>query len=85
MIHEITGGYKVAYHPVEDDPERVFEVDWSPPFKRVYMIPELEKALNVTFPPASDFAKPGVRVSMLLHCVQLNRFFALLFSMRFSS
>ncbi len=73
MVHEITGGYKVPYHPVEDDPERVFEVDWTPPFRRVYMIPELEKALNVAFPPASDFAKPGV--CMLLYCVQLIAFF----------
>ena len=56
---EIHGAYKVPYHPVEGDDEKVFEVDWSPPFRRVNMIPELEKQLNVTFPPATEFDKPG--------------------------
>lgn len=58
MVYEITGGYKVTYHPVEDDPDKTFEVDWTPPFNRVYMIPELEKALKVTFPPPDEFGKP---------------------------
>ena len=49
----------MTYHPVEDNSDKVFEVDWTPPFRRVYMIPELEKALNVTFPPANEFDKPG--------------------------
>ncbi len=71
MIHEITGSYKVTYHPVEDDPDKVFEVDWTPPFKRVYMIPELEKALNVKFPPPSDFAKPGKSVSVQSFLINL--------------
>lgn len=59
MVTEIRGTYKVPYHPVEGDPDKVFEVDWTPPFRRVHMIPELEKQLNVTFPPASEFYKPG--------------------------
>ena len=59
MVKEIHGSYKVPYHPVEGDAEKVFEVDWSPPFRRVYMIPELEKCLNVTFPPPTEFDKPG--------------------------
>lgn len=59
MVNEIHGTYNVPYHPVEGDEERVFNVDWTPPFKRVHMIPELEKQLDVTFPPATDFNKPG--------------------------
>ena len=38
---------------------QVFEVNWSPPFQRVYMIPELEKQLGVKFPPPSEFHSPG--------------------------
>ena len=38
---------------------QVFEVNWAPPFQRVYMIPELEKQLGVKFPPPSDFHSPG--------------------------
>ena len=60
MVMEIHGTYKVPYHPIDGDTEKVFDVDWSPPFRRVKMIPELEKKLNVTFPPATEFAKPGL-------------------------
>ena len=56
---EIHGTYKLTYHPVEGDSEKVFEVDFTPPFRRVKMIPELEKQLNVTFPPATEFHSPG--------------------------
>lgn len=59
---EIHGTHKLLYHPVEGG-EEVFEVDWSPPFRRVHMIPELEKQLNVTFPPATEFDKPGMGLS----------------------
>ena len=59
MVQEINGSYKVTYHPIEDDPDKVYEVDWTPPFRRVSMIPELEKQLNITFPPATEFATPG--------------------------
>ena len=59
MVMEIHGTYKLIYHPVEGDSEKVFEVDFTPPFRRVSMIPELEKQLNVTFPPATDFHTPG--------------------------
>ena len=56
---EIHGTYKLTYHPVEGDSEKTFEVDFTPPFRRVKMIPELEKQLNVTFPPATEFHTPG--------------------------
>ena len=59
MVMEIHGMYKLTYHPVEGDSEKVFEVDFTPPFRRVKMIPELEKQLNVTFPPATEFHSPG--------------------------
>ena len=35
MVKEVTGSYHVTYHPVEDDPDKVFEVDFTPPFRRV--------------------------------------------------
>ena len=59
MVMEIHGTYKLTYHPVEGDSEKVFEVDFTPPFRRVSMIPELEKQLSVTFPPATEFHTPG--------------------------
>lgn len=58
MVHEIHGSYVVPYHPVEGD-DKVFEVDWSAPFRRVSLVDELEKKLGITFPPATEFDKPG--------------------------
>jgi len=40
MVQEITGGYKIKYHP-EGDNE--IEIDFTPPFKRFYMLKELSK------------------------------------------
>ncbi|KAJ3036595.1 lysyl-tRNA synthetase [Rhizophlyctis rosea] len=51
MVKAITGGYKVKYHP--EGPEgKEWEIDFTPPFRRVQMIPELERLLNVKFPSA---------------------------------
>ncbi len=59
MVREIHGTNIVPYHPVEGD-EKVFEVDWSAPFRRVSMIDELERQLNATFPPPTQFDTPGL-------------------------
>ena len=61
MVLKFTGGYEVKYHPegkdefdkktgkkLTDKPEWV--INFKPPFKRIEMIPELEKELNVKFP-----------------------------------
>ncbi|ELU10222.1 hypothetical protein CAPTEDRAFT_164486 [Capitella teleta] len=50
MVKTLTGGTsKVVYHP--DGPEgEAWEVDFTPPFKRVDMLDELDKALGVKLP-----------------------------------
>ena len=58
MAQEIHGSHVVPYHPTDGE-DKVYEVNWAPPFHRVSMIKELEKQLNVTFPPATEFCKPG--------------------------
>ena len=70
MVKEVTGGYKVTYHPVEDDPSKIFEVDFTPPFHRVRMIAELEQKLNVTFPHPSEFNKDSFRAFLDDLCVK---------------
>ena len=54
MVKEITGSYKVEYHP--DGPEgKTMEIDFSRPWKRLDMITTLElERLNVKFPPGDD-------------------------------
>ncbi len=51
MVKCITGGsLKVTYHP--DGPEgEAKEIDFTPPFRRIHMIDDLQKILQVQFPP----------------------------------
>eukprot|EP01016_Furgasonia_blochmanni_P017262 TRINITY_DN2011_c0_g1_i2.p1 TRINITY_DN2011_c0_g1~~TRINITY_DN2011_c0_g1_i2.p1 ORF type:complete len:518 (+),score=188.94 TRINITY_DN2011_c0_g1_i2:468-2021(+) len=50
LVKEICGSYKVKYHPDGLGTEKEIEIDFTPPFRRVSMIAELEKKLNVKFP-----------------------------------
>lgn len=62
MVKSLTGGYVVTYHPDATDPENLGEpltVDFTPPFRRVRMIPDLEEVLKVKLPPPSEFGTPG--------------------------
>ncbi|GJV13510.1 lysine--tRNA ligase, cytoplasmic-like protein isoform X1, partial [Tanacetum coccineum] len=45
----LSGGYKVKYHASGYDSEPV-EIDFTPPFRRIDMIQELEKAANLSIP-----------------------------------
>ena len=58
MVKSLTGGYKVTYHPDGPDGEAA-EIDFTPPFKRVSLIKDLEKALNREFPCATTFDTEG--------------------------
>jgi lysyl-tRNA synthetase class 2 len=51
VVKFVTGGYVIKYHNkgLEQDP---MVIDFTPPFKRVEMIPELEKLTNTKFPDA---------------------------------
>jgi len=53
MVKSIFGTYKVKFHPDQVDSEHLgepVEVDFTPPFKRVDMLDELQKILGVKFP-----------------------------------
>lgn len=57
MAKAITGSYIVKYHPQGlDGPE--LEINFSPPFKRINMLAELEKELKEKFPEAVTFDTP---------------------------
>lgn len=58
MVKHITGSYKVTYHP--DGPEgEAFEIDFTPPFRRISMVEELEKVLGVKLPETKLFETEG--------------------------
>ncbi|KAI5952478.1 KRS1 [Candida jiufengensis] len=53
MVKEITGDYKVVYHP--DGPQgKELTLDFTRPWKRINMIEELEKVYNVKFPAGDE-------------------------------
>ncbi|XP_077144694.1 lysine--tRNA ligase isoform X2 [Ranitomeya variabilis] len=54
MVKHITGGYKVIYHP--EGPEGpAQEIDFTPPFRRISMVHELEKVLGKKLPATDQF------------------------------
>merc|ERR1719322_1716886 len=53
LVKSITGSYKLKYHP--DGPEgEAYEVDYSPPFKRFDMLPDLAKYTGKVFPKETE-------------------------------
>lgn len=68
MVKHITGGYKVTYHP--EGPEgQAYEIDFTPPFKRVSLVHDLEKELGVKFPPPDTYDSKGENRWPWRHCV----------------
>lgn len=60
MVRSITGSYKITYHP--DGPEgQAYEIDFTPPFRRISMVEELEKVLGVKLPETSLFETEETR------------------------
>jgi lysyl-tRNA synthetase class 2 len=71
LVKSITGGYKVKYHP--QGPEGVeWEIDFSPPFRRVPMIPELERILKCKFPPGPELGTEAGRLFLSDLCTKHN-------------
>lgn len=59
MAKSIHGSYKVTYHP--DGPDKpAMEIDFTPPFRRMNMLEELEKELKVKMPDPREFETPEV-------------------------
>lgn len=56
MVKSIFGTYKVTYHPEKSESSdgEPLEVDFTPPFRRMSMLSELQKVLGVTFPADLD-------------------------------
>uniref|UniRef100_L7M2N4 Lysine--tRNA ligase n=1 Tax=Rhipicephalus pulchellus TaxID=72859 RepID=L7M2N4_RHIPC len=57
MVKFLTGSYKIKYHPEGADGPAL-EIDFTPPFRRVRMLPDLEKALGTKLPDPEKLATP---------------------------
>ncbi|KAM4017919.1 lysine--tRNA ligase isoform 1-T1 [Anomaloglossus baeobatrachus] len=71
MVKHITGGYKVTYHP--EGPEGpAQEIDFTPPFRRISMVHELEKVLGKKLPPTDQFDTEETRKFLDDVCVEIG-------------
>ncbi|CAL1378179.1 unnamed protein product [Linum trigynum] len=69
MVKQLTGGYKVNYHAngLDKDP---IEIDFTPPFRRIDMIEELEKMANLSIP--KDFASDETNKYLAAACERFD-------------
>ncbi|KAK1405645.1 hypothetical protein POM88_005250 [Heracleum sosnowskyi] len=65
MVKEQTGGYKVRYHANRSKNEAI-EIDFTPPFRRIDMIEELEKLADLNIP--MDLASNEANTSLAEAC-----------------
>jgi len=69
MVKQIFGTYKVVFHP--DGPEgEAKEIDFTPPFKRLRMFPDLEAVLDVKLPCPSTLETEEARLQLDKICIE---------------
>jgi len=69
MVKAIHGTYKVPYQP--EGPEGpTFEIDFTPPFKRLRMFPDLEKCLGAKLPSPEELHTAESRLQLDQLCVK---------------
>ncbi|CAI7997382.1 Lysine--tRNA ligase, partial [Geodia barretti] len=60
LVKDVHGSYKIKHH-LMGNPNKVVEIDFTPPFRRISIIEELERQLGVNFPPPKTFASTEYR------------------------
>ncbi|CAF2795182.1 unnamed protein product [Rotaria sp. Silwood2] len=58
LVKHLFGTYKVTYHLNGPD-QAPIEIDFTPPFKRLNLMEDLEKAIGEKFPLASELSTPA--------------------------
>lgn len=71
MVKEIHGTYKIPYHP-EGPTGPAFEIDFTPPFRRLRMFPDLEKATGTKLPDPTKLDTPESRKQLDDLCVKFQ-------------
>ena len=76
MVKKITGGYKVVYHPEGPDGPAM-DIDFTPPFKRISFMDELqrivgEKLPGEKLPAAVDLETEEARAKIDAICMKMN-------------
>lgn len=69
LVKEITGDYKISYH-LNGAEKPPIEIDFTPPFRRIPMIPTLEEKLKVKLP--TDLSTPEANQFLKDLCAKHN-------------
>lgn len=74
MVKSIHGTYVVKYHPKDDpaNPDKVYDIDFTPPFRRIKMMEGLEEALGQTLPRGRDLESEETREMFDKICATRN-------------
>ena len=71
MVKSIFGTYQVKYHPEgQEGPE--WTLDFTPPFRRLRMFPDLEKALGEKLPKPTELGTEEARQRLDMLCAKNN-------------
>jgi len=70
VVLKVNGSYIVKHHPDGPDTERVVDIDFTPPFRRVHMIHGLEEKINEKIP--SDLSTPEANAFLDALCKKHN-------------
>ncbi|XP_074284473.1 lysine--tRNA ligase-like [Silene latifolia] len=69
MVKELTGGYTVKYHSNGQDKDPII-IDFSPPYRRIDMIEELEKMAKLNF--LKDLSSEEANKYLIDACVKYD-------------
>lgn len=69
MAKDLTGGYKIKFHSNGLDKEPI-EIDFTPPFRRIDMIEELERVANLDIP--KDLYSDSANKYLIDACAKFN-------------
>jgi len=69
LVYSIFGAYKVKYQPQGPEGEE-YEIDFTPPFKRLHMFPDLERLLNTKLPAPDTLHTEEARQILDQLCVK---------------
>jgi len=74
MVKQLNGSYILKYHPGDDpaNPNKVYEIDFTPPFRRIPMMKGLEEALKVKMPSNTELHTEEARAFFDKLCVEHN-------------
>ena len=71
LVKHLFGSYKIQYHPEgPEHPDKVWEIDFTPPFKRFSLVRDLEQATGIKLPSPTTYHTEEARKFFDNMCVK---------------